>query len=255
MSWRTRRKLIYTTLALLPLFIIAAVIYAVTFFPEPTCSDGIQNQNEKGVDCGGDCVRICQAQTPNVDVVWDRAFQVSNNIYNVAAYIQNPNTTLVAHSVPYTFRLYDQDNIFITEKGGEMMLLPQSRTVAFSAGINTNGRKPGRVVFDFKSDPFWEDVNLSDVELSTSNRRLTTTENPRLSVDITNESIKPLKDIYLAAVVFDQAGEAVHVSRTRINSLNSEETTSATFTWRQPFPDNSQAYRTEIIPTAYSVVD
>lgn len=34
--------------------------------PEPTCSDGIQNQNETGVDCGGPCSE-CSTPEPNCE--------------------------------------------------------------------------------------------------------------------------------------------------------------------------------------------
>lgn len=251
MRWRTRRKLIYTTLALLPLFVIAAVIYTATFFPEPTCSDGVQNQNEAGVDCGGECERVCQAQTPSAEVVWDRAFRVSDDIYNVAAYIQNPNTDLVARDVPYTFRIYDQDNILITERRGEITLLPQPNTVAFAGGVKTNGRQPGRVVFEFTQPPFWQQTELQGTEFSTTNRRLQLADTPRLSVEVTNENTRRFENIFLTALVFDQSGEAVHASRTLIDSLDVQETAPATFTWRQPFSNAADAYQTEIVPTLY----
>ncbi|SLM28204.1 hypothetical protein MTBBW1_1280007 [Desulfamplus magnetovallimortis] len=41
-----------------------------SLLPEPTCTDGIQNQGETGVDCGGPCPNACSA---------GRVFYVANN--------------------------------------------------------------------------------------------------------------------------------------------------------------------------------
>lgn len=253
MQWRTKRKLTYTSLALLPLLIIAGVIYTATFFPEPTCFDGEQNGTETGVDCGGDCKRVCQADLPAVSVSWDRAFKVSGNIYNLAAYIQNPNTDLIAKDVPYVFRIYDENNILITERRGEITLLPQPTNVAFSGGVDTKGRQPGRVVFEFTEPPFWESTEITNIRFPVTDRDLVTGSSPRLSLDITNSNQRPVSRVQLTALVFDTEDEAVHVSQTVVHNLQVQETTSAIFTWREPFPGEGSAYRTEIVPTAYTL--
>lgn len=255
MRWRTRRKLIYTTIALLPLVIIAAVIYAATFFPSPTCFDGVQNQNETGVDCGGECERVCQAPLGDPDVVWDRAFRVSDSIYNLTAYIENPNTGLISRSVPYVFRVYDTNNILITERRGEITLLPQSSSVAFAAGVDTDGRQPSRTVFEFTETPFWETPPFQEVRFSTADRSLDLSDSPVLSADITNENTRAFRDITLTALVFDNSGEAVHVSQTVIDRLEVQESESVIFTWRESFSDTADSYRTEIIPTSYQLVE
>jgi len=251
MQWRSKRKLTYTTLALLPLVIVAGVIYAATFFPEPTCFDGEQNGTEAGVDCGGACQAVCQAQTPAVDIVWDRAFRVSGDVYSVAAYIENPNTNLIARDVPYIFRLYDEDNIFITERRGEINLLPQPTTLAFVGGIDTNGRLPARVVFSLAEDPFWQQADFSDVRFTVSDRALTLSPRPRLSLNITNTNTGVFDQIRLAAIIFNQAGEAVHVSRTVLGRLGVGESTPVIFTWRELFVE-ADSYRSEIIPVNYA---
>lgn len=255
MRWRTRRKLIYTSIALLPLFIIAGIIYAATFFPDPTCADGEQNQNESGIDCGGVCERICQAPLADVDVVWDRAFLVSNSIHNLAAYIENPNTDLIARDVPYVFRVYDTDNILITERRGQVDILPQPATVIFASGVNTSGREVGRTVFSFTEIPYWEEPEINEVDFAISNRRLDIADLPRLSLNITNENLRPFLNIQLTVLVFDSNGEAVNASQTIVDHLDVQETRSLIFTWREPFDGATDSYRTEIIPTSYELAN
>jgi hypothetical protein len=251
MQWRTSRKLTYTLIALLPLLIVAGVIYIATFFPQPTCFDGDQNGGETGIDCGGGCLAVCQAETDEISILWDRAFHVGGDIYNLAAYIENPNTNLVAEDTPYTFRLYDKDNILITEQLGSVTLFPQSRNIVFIGGVDTNGRQPGRAVFVFTDRPFWEQSDIPDVDFPITNRRLTVDAEPRLTFDITNNNNQPFFDVEFTGVVFTSDGEVAHVSRTVIPRLGVEETASAVFTWRQPFSAEEEIYRTEIIPTAY----
>ena len=61
------------------------------FHKTPTCFDGVKNQNEKGLDCGGVCTRICSGDISTPIVMWQRVFQVTPGVYSAVAYIQNPN--------------------------------------------------------------------------------------------------------------------------------------------------------------------
>lgn len=252
MKWRTRRKLTYTFLALLPLLIVAAIVYTATFFPEPSCFDGEQNQDETGIDCGGSCAAVCQAQTEDVSIVWDRAFSVGGDVYNLAAYIDNPNVELIARDVPYTFRLYDRNNILITERRGQTTLFPQAANLVFVGGVDTNGRLPNRAVLEFTQEPFWQKSDITSVDFSVTNRSLVTGQEPRLSFEITNRNDQPFSMIEVTGIVLTSDGEVAHVSQTIIDRLGVEEKANGVFTWRLPFETNGP-YRTEIIPTSYQV--
>lgn len=238
MNWRARRKLYYTLIALFPLVVIAGVIYYSTFFPEPTCFDGEQNGTETGIDCGGPCDKICQSNTASVSVRWSKSFPVSGDIYNTAAWIQNPNITLQAESVPYRFRLFDQDGLLIAERRGQMRIPPQPTTIAFEAGVDTDGRTVARTEFDFIERPFWEETDLSPAQFPISNKTLTgaTSSSPRLTFDITNQSVQDYSNMEVSTVVFDGLNNPVHVSRTKIGRFPGQSTQTGVFTWREPFP-------------------
>ena len=253
MQWRTKRKLTYTLIIVLPLAAIAFGIYWATFFPDPTCFDGEQNGTEMGIDCGGECAAVCQAQTPAVDAVWSRAFSVSGDVYNLATYIENPNTDLVAHDVPYVFRVYDKDNILITERRGSTTLLPQPVNAVFVGGVETNGRVPARTTFSFRESPFWEAARVSNVRFQISNERLQNTESrPRLELSATNQNQTPYQNLRLVPVIFDSTNQAVHVSRTVIPEMPIGEEKQAVFTWREAFSaTGTSSYRIEVIPTYY----
>jgi|AntRauTorckE6833_2_1112554.scaffolds.fasta_scaffold03753_6 hypothetical protein len=251
MQWRTKRKLIYTVIALAPLVIIAAIIYASTFFPDPTCFDGIQNQNEERVDCGGLCERVCQDPLADIDVVWSRSFLVSDSIYNSVAYIENPNSDLIAKDVPYKFRIYDKDNILITERRGVTDLFSQSKTAIFISGIDTKNRMVGRTVFEFLEPPYWEESLYTDVQFGIENRDLDLSSDPELSLDVINKNTRSFRDVVLVAFIYNNSGEAVHVSQTVVDNLDLQESESVIFTWREKFPGDDDSYQTEVIPTSY----
>lgn len=238
MHWRARRKLSYTLIALIPFILIAGVIYYAIFFPDPTCFDGEQNGSETGVDCGGQCERICQSDTSDIAVDWARSFAVSDDIYNAAARMNNPNVTLEANDVQYSFRLFDDEGLLITERRGEMDILPQPDTLAFEAGIEVEDRGVARTEFQFIEKPFWEQSSRTDARFAVSNKTLTdaTGTNPRLTFDVSNRTVQNYQGLQLTGVIFDGANKPVHVSRTNLGSIPAQSTKSSAFTWRQPFP-------------------
>ena len=70
MSWAQRRKATYIISLLFILISIISVILYLALNKKPTCFDGIQNQGEVGVDCGGSCVILCRVQYTNPVVIW-----------------------------------------------------------------------------------------------------------------------------------------------------------------------------------------
>ena len=68
-----------------------AVIVFFYYYQPATCRDGKQNQEEDGVDCGGPCSLICDAQSATPIVSWVRFFKIQDGFYNVASFVENPN--------------------------------------------------------------------------------------------------------------------------------------------------------------------
>ena len=52
---RRIKKIVYGVFWNALLLGIVILVYITWLVPKPSCTDGIQNQNETGVDCGGSC--------------------------------------------------------------------------------------------------------------------------------------------------------------------------------------------------------
>src|SRR3989344_2789665 len=139
-SWSTRRKSIYIIGILLCfLFALLLPILFVTY-KAPSCTDGLKNQGELGVDCGGPCTLLCKANALDIVVHWQRAFKVKNGVYNALAYIENPNLDSGVGKIFYRFKLYDSDNILIYERQGETFIPPKKIFGIFESNIMTGAR-------------------------------------------------------------------------------------------------------------------
>jgi hypothetical protein len=143
MSWSQRRKATYIFSILFIFVVIFAVVFLFIFFnKKPTCSDGIKNQNETGIDCGGPCDILCRAEY-NIPVVvwgprWAKVF--SNGTYNFLTYLQNTNIGVGAYNVPYNMKVYDKDGILLYQKNGLTDIPSNSNFVIFEDNINLNDK-------------------------------------------------------------------------------------------------------------------
>jgi len=69
---------------------------------------------------------------------------------------------------------------------------------------------------------------------------------PRLSAVVKNSSLFVIPEVTVVAILYDDSGNAVSVSRTYLDKLNGEESAEINFTWPEPIPGTVVAK--EIIP-------
>lgn len=248
LSWSGKRKLYY---AIIVVLVFAAVggILALPYLTKPaTCSDGKQNQDEGGVDCSGPCQIICPHEIKPPILLWSRVFPIERGMYNAVAYVENENSSLGVEEALYSFRLYDANNIIITERKGRTFVGPNERFAIFEPRVNVGERTPKRVFFEFLSFSDWKrmgevprptifvrDQKLSDDGLNT-----------RLDARIENGTIVPVNNINVVAALYNRLGNAIAVSSTLIETLPKESSRNVVFTW--PKLVQEDIARAEIIP-------
>ncbi|MEI8130768.1 MAG: hypothetical protein WCG55_04680 [bacterium] len=251
MTWAMRRRIFI-------LFIIFIVFGGLTFwhysaqiFVTPSCTDGVRNGDETGIDCGGTmCTTMCATEVRTPTILWFRSFPVTDTVYNAAALIENKNNG-ATRSLPYEFRLYDKDNILLARRDGVAVVPPLGRYVIVETGISVGATKVGATEFSFSNTPsVWERIpeTVSKLRIGSSSISLDTSGIvPRLSATLTNFSPTiALTNTVVAAVLYDDQNNTVNVSKTVVPEFAPNSNTSVTFTWPQAFPRPVARY--DIVP-------
>ncbi|HAT73900.1 MAG: hypothetical protein US30_C0004G0001 [Candidatus Moranbacteria bacterium GW2011_GWF2_36_839] len=122
----TERKKYIIISVYLTFFILIILGLYFAFKPEETCTDGRQNQNERGVDCGGVCQKEC-----NVIVAKDLTigkigvvFSGLSDKYDFYAKVTNPNAVFGDKNFAYEINLKDEVGSIIATKKGFSFILP-----------------------------------------------------------------------------------------------------------------------------------
>lgn len=234
-SWSTRRKSIYIGGTLIVfLFALALPLWYVTY-EAPSCTDGLQNQGEQGIDCGGPCSLLCKAQALDPIVHWQRAFKIKNGLYNVTAYVENPNLDSGIDEVSYRFKLYDLNNLLIYERQGKTFVPSKKIFGIFESNILTGERVPVRALFEFLGSPIWKIDSRLEPALVFSNKLLSEQEGlPHLTASLQNPTGNPVYNVEVVALLYDELDNAVASSRTIVDTIPKGDASSLVFTWPEP---------------------
>lgn len=247
MSWGTTRR--NTVLFVMFLFVVIPVsaIVFILFYEPPNCYDGKQNGSETGVDCGGTCQLLCTNQQTEPVVLWERPFRVSDGVYNLLAYIENPNLNGYLKNASYIFKIYNEEGVQIGEKKGVISIAPQTTRPVIENNINTYEQVPARVTFEFVGELIYEQVEPRDSLVVIKDEFIENeAKSPRVKAKIQNISLKKINNIDVIVLVYDVFENVLGTSSTFVDTLDSEESRDIVFTWPQPFAD--EVARIELIP-------
>lgn len=233
LSWSVRRRLIYLAIALVVVAIMLVAAFIV-FQKPPSCSDGQQNGDELGVDCGGSCPGVCTTEITPLKILWYRLFNLGPGKYDAAALVKNPNLKHSAGEINYIFRLWDKDNLLINSKRGKVFANPKEDLVIFVSRIDAGKKIPARVSFEFEDSPLWQKVDRVPPTLAFSNKRFANEPFPRLVATVKNDSLVTLRAVDVFAVLSDADQNAVAVSSTFLDELPAGESREVSFTWPAP---------------------
>lgn len=212
--------------------VIIVILGIKLFYTAPTCFDGRINGNEQGPDCGGVCEKLCPSAFLSPIVNWTRFEQVAPHLYNVAAYIVNPNIDGEAYNVPYHMQLYDSRGVLITEYNSTVTLPPHRNILAFEGAVDIQERVPAKALFEFTGAPNWIRNNDSLTGLFVVDKQYSEDENSSsLIVTLKNTNVETLSKISVYAVLYDKDGNVLGFSKTIVDGINAGATAIAPFTW------------------------
>jgi hypothetical protein len=106
-----------------------ALVFYFFFYTPPSCTDGKQNQNETGVDCGGVCSQYCIADLASVPLVFEEVVLLpyTENSSDGLGKVTNPNGRAALKNASYTFTVYSEGGEVLATQKGELSLLPKDR--------------------------------------------------------------------------------------------------------------------------------
>lgn len=248
-SWSQRRKSVYALIVFIILVCAIGIPGFYLFYKAPTCFDGVQNGNERGVDCGGSCQRLCANAFLAPSLAWTRFERVAPGLYNLAAYIVNPNTDGEAINVPYHIALYDDRGVLITDTNGRVTLPPHRNTIAFQGAVNVGQRVPAKALFEFTAAPDWRKQGDRLAALVVGDKKYVEDDlGSSLTVTLKNSSVYPINNVGVYAVLYDKDGNALGFSRTFVDDIPAKGSTLAPFTW--PVNRNNSVISIEVLPVS-----
>jgi len=199
-----------------------------------TCFDGNQNGNERGIDCGGACTRVCALDVSAPRALWAKSSRVTDGQYNAVAYIENTNIGIGSPEVAYTISLYDSEGL-IVERTGTTVLPPDSVYPIFEGRINTGTRTPARTEIVLEDPGLWLPASVGREQFVVESRQLLGVDTePRLEAKITNNELTEARNVEIIATIFDTRQNPLTSSRTLVENFAPRTTETVVFTWPEP---------------------
>lgn len=208
------------------LSIAAAVVWAFWVLkPEeiPTCTDGLQNQNETGVDCGGEC-EDCELKDLRLSIGGVDMAGVGEKTSFVVK-VENPSRNFGASNIPYQFNITGKGENSLGKVEGQLNIGAGEEkyiaAVGFDAPLNeVRGATFLLYEFDFIPESELPDY---DVEIKNINTAFPE-ENVQARGTITNDSGFMMSEVVLTALFHSEDGELANIGTANINNLQPFET-------------------------------
>jgi hypothetical protein len=238
------KKGIYGFVFLLVFVLLSVWVYFSFLKPAPTCSDGIQNQDEEGIDCGGGCV-ACEVLTLQ-DIRVAREPKIFSTIDGksmvLLAEVLNPNSNYQASKFSYDFLLYDAGGNVIETVSGEESINALERKLIVETNVHSYRKSVARVSLVIKNPQWTKSFDAVHNPLTVSEGPETDIANGEIRVrgKIRNEGNAPLSNIRVVSILADSRGGELFASQTFLTSMQAfEERSFVVF-----FPSDTELAKT-----------
>jgi len=208
--------------------------------PKELCLDGVRNQNEEGVDCGGVCGSAC-IPVAKYDLSADSAGFVeagSPNRYDFYGEVSNPNHDFGSNEFQYSFKIKDSLGNVITVKSGRTFILPGEKKYILENNVES-AVVPASVELEVR-DPSWiEFVGYEKPQLKIVNKNYT-----KISSGVgfgeaigllKNESPFDFSLIKIQVVLKDAENKVLALNSTEIRTVKSGENREFRALWLNNF--------------------
>lgn len=236
LTWAERRRAYVIGGAVLAaLTLLAGLVFAIVY-EAPSCSDRKQNQDEAGVDCGGSCAYLCEAQVQQLRTPLVRAIATQSGRTDVVAYIENRNQAAEAKQATYEIEVYADGGMLLGKKSGTVDIPARATVPVFVPGVVPGVTSAPQAFVTF-TDLAWR-APRGEIEPVTVGRvELTEGANPRVRTLVGNPSPRATYDRVFVATLYNAEGIAIAASQTVVPSIPATGEAEAIFTWNAPFQE------------------
>ncbi|MEK7637873.1 MAG: FxLYD domain-containing protein [Patescibacteria group bacterium] len=237
---RLAKQLIIGGVYLAIIFGLSWFVYRA-FVPAPTCTDGIQNGKEDGVDCGAlACGILCPVAVKPLENSEPVIIKTGPSSYDVLAHLENPNATYGASRVDYVLTVTDaQGNEIASRRGSTYVNPAQPRYLLFPLQGLTIVPAKAALVFS-PTNVTWAALSIDaagDVQFAVRNDRFTATSaSAQFEATIGNVSKFNFDAVDVTVLVYDSNGKIVGANATVQHTVVSGEQRAFLVQWPFPVP-------------------
>ncbi|EKE16092.1 MAG: hypothetical protein ACD_11C00031G0004 [uncultured bacterium] len=245
---RNKKRIIIISIYVIIFSLIIFSLYKI-IIPKPTCSDGKQNQNEKGIDCGGSCVPCNDIQIVNDLEIKEKEFVYGgNNTYDILIKINNPNNNVGSSAFLYEAVLKNETGNVLIAKNGENFILPAETKYILISGLSVKeGEVPKTVDFNISNIKWEKFSEYQKPRLEIYNKRYSEISDGT-GVEaygiLKNQSQFDFNSIKIDVVLRDESNKLVALNSTQINTIRSGEERDFKLTW--PYKMSSEIKNMEV---------
>lgn len=193
--------------------------------PDATCTDGVQNQKEEGVDCGTVCGVLCDPTPVAPQIKSTQLLVIGQGDYDVVSEIVNPNNIYGSSKIGYTLSLADQDGKLIASETGVFYIAPAQTKFLVRSSIKG---EPGAVSASLAiTEAVWEKITPDGLLVNFPLRRESYTE-PRTPGTasqfegvVFNDSDFDFNTVDVVVVVLDADDKILGVNTTELRTVAS----------------------------------
>lgn len=210
------------------------MIAAVSFLgyqvlkPTASCIDGVLNQGEEKIDCGGPCAACKVVRFFDVEVLSYQSF-FAGGAYDALAQVRNPNAQHGTRALAYTFRFFDAGKNVIAEKKGTTYLLAGQTRYIVENNIDT--KEPAAfVTFTIDSFGAWElqEKLTGQITLpifSKKYERVGASEQgfAKVTGTVENQSDHTFTSVSIHVVLVDKNKKPIATGKTELNNVRFHE--------------------------------
>lgn len=210
------------------ILVILGSVYFI-FKPKPSCQDGILNQNEERIDCGGPCfpcperLEVVSLEIGKIELALD-----AEKKYDVLGEIFNPNELVGLENFKFRFVFLDEnEKIFYSSPWEENFILPKEKKTVFSLGLALE-KEPKKIQMELDESSFlWKKFSqYVEPDLFIINPRfeqVSEIKKNQVIGTLVNKSKVDFETIRIKVFVRDNSGKLLGINYQIINTVRANE--------------------------------